>query len=122
LGFTVSPKGLTMEKEKVAAIATWPEPTLLQDIQVFLGFTGFYRRFIKNYAKVTISLTDKLKGKSQANFQLSTVELVAFKKLIWLFIHKPLLRHFDPKLFIKMETNAFIYAIKAVSTQLHKGC
>ena len=39
-----------MDPEKVAAVAKWPVPTKAPDLRSFLGFTGYYRRFIKNYS------------------------------------------------------------------------
>jgi hypothetical protein len=44
------------------AIRDWPIPRSVYDIQVFLGFTGFYRRFIKEYSKITTLLTERTKG------------------------------------------------------------
>ena len=46
LGFILSPEGLKMDPTKVAAITSWPEPRNVQDVQSFLGFCNFYRRFI----------------------------------------------------------------------------
>ena len=44
----------------IEAVKDWPEPQLVRDIQVFLGFTNFYRSFIKNFSKITASLTSML--------------------------------------------------------------
>ncbi len=46
-----------MDPIKVAGIAEWPAPTKKQELQSFLGFTNFYRKFIKNYSKVVKALT-----------------------------------------------------------------
>ncbi len=46
LGFVVLVQGIRMEEEKIEAVKTWPEPQSVRDIQVFLGFANFYRRFI----------------------------------------------------------------------------
>ena len=40
-----------MEPSKIEAIMNWPLPTNLKEIQVFLGLAGFYRKFVKDYAK-----------------------------------------------------------------------
>ena len=45
LGYILSPSGLTMAANKVQVIRDWPEPQKIKDIQSFLGFTNFYRRF-----------------------------------------------------------------------------
>ena len=46
LGYVVSSKGISMEAEKIEVVKEWPEPKLVRDIQVFLGFANFYRQFI----------------------------------------------------------------------------
>ena len=48
LGFIVSPAGLTMDPEKTKVVHDWPVPKNVKDIQSFLGFANFYRRFIAN--------------------------------------------------------------------------
>ena len=45
LGFMLSPNGLSMDPGKVSTILEWPEPHKVKDIQSFLGFANFYRRF-----------------------------------------------------------------------------
>ena len=62
LGFMVSPKGVFMEESRVQSIKDWPEPTCIRDIQVFLGFANFYRRFIREYSRVSAPLTDMTRG------------------------------------------------------------
>jgi hypothetical protein len=46
LGYIISPMGISMDPEKVNAVAEWREPTNMKGVQSFLGFTNFYRRFI----------------------------------------------------------------------------
>ena len=48
LGYCLSPAGLTMAQNQVNIIRDWPEPRKVKDIQSFLGFANFYRRFIYN--------------------------------------------------------------------------
>jgi len=57
LGYILSPSGLTMSDDKVKIILDWPEPKKVKDIQSFLGFPNFYRRFIFNYSDIVILLT-----------------------------------------------------------------
>ena len=43
LGFVLSPNGVAMEKSRVETIEDWPKPRTFRELQVFLGFTNFYR-------------------------------------------------------------------------------
>ena len=57
LGYHLSPEGLTMSLDKIQTISDWPEPRKVKDIQSFLGFANFYRRFIFNYSNIVVPLT-----------------------------------------------------------------
>ena len=50
-----------MEEERIEAVKAWPEPKSIRDIQVFLGFANFYRRFIQGFSKIAAPLTSMLK-------------------------------------------------------------
>jgi transposase InsO family protein len=121
LGYVIDPQGIRMEPSRIEAIRTWPEPRSVKDIQVFTGFAGFYRRFIRSYSKVTAPLTDLLKGGVVGRLQLGPLALEAFMKLRLLFGRAPFLRHYDPTLPIRVETDASAFAIGAVLSQLWEG-
>ena len=121
LGYVVSPKGIHMEPSRVAAIRDWPVPRSVREIQVFLGFAGFYRRFVRGYSKITAPLTELLKGKDPGWLQLDTRELEAVMKLKVMFTRAPFLRHYDPALPTRVETDASAFAIGAVLSQLWEG-
>lgn len=57
LGFCVSKDGVSVDPKKVSAVTTWPLPHDLTSTRSFLGFTGFFRRFIKDYAKISAPLS-----------------------------------------------------------------
>ena len=50
-----------MEDERIKAVRNWPEPKLVQDIQIFIGFANFYRRFIWDFSRIVAPLTSMLK-------------------------------------------------------------
>ena len=52
LGFILSPDGFSMDPEKIKAIQEWPEPRKVKEVQSFLGFANFYRRFIPKFANI----------------------------------------------------------------------
>ncbi len=62
LGFHVSKGSLQMDPGKIRAVLDWPQPTSIKQVQCFLGFSNFYRRFIRNFSSVAepfSSLTKK---------------------------------------------------------------
>ena len=50
-----------MEDEQIEAVKNWPELTSVRDIQVFIGFANFYRRFIQGFSRIAAPLTSMLK-------------------------------------------------------------
>ncbi len=60
LGFVVLAQRLRMEEEKIKAVKNWPEPQSIRDIWVFLDFTNFYKRFIRNFSRIAAPLTSML--------------------------------------------------------------
>ena len=60
LGHEISIKGLKIDKAKIEVIANLSIPKCVKDIRSFLGHTGFYRRFIKDFSKIARPLTNFL--------------------------------------------------------------
>ena len=58
----VSESGIQTDPEKLEALKSWPVPKNIQEVQSYLGFTGYYRRFMKNYARIARPLNDLLVG------------------------------------------------------------
>jgi len=52
LGVVIGPSGIEIEKEKVEGVLGWPVPKTVKDIRKFLGLANYYRRFIKEFARV----------------------------------------------------------------------
>ncbi|XP_025763376.1 uncharacterized protein LOC112847002 [Oreochromis niloticus] len=62
VGHIVSKDGIATDPEKVEVVRNWPEPTDLKTLRSFLGFCGYYRRFIANYSSIVRPLTELTKG------------------------------------------------------------
>ena len=62
LGHIVSADGVGTDQSKVEAVKTWPQPTDLKSLRSFLGFCGYYRRFLANYSAIVRPLTELTKG------------------------------------------------------------
>ena len=52
VGFMVSAEGIGMDPAKVSAITEWPRPRSVKEVQSFLGFANFYRKFIQHYSAI----------------------------------------------------------------------
>lgn len=124
LGFILTTEGVKMEPSRLSTISEWPEPTTHREIQVFLGFTNFYRRFIMGFSRIVGGLTGMLTGGTQGKFKgvpfvLTSEARTSFHNLQKAFTTAPLHRHFDPLLPIRMETDASGFAISAFLSQAH---
>ena len=117
LGFVISPDGISMEPDRVAAITDWPVPTSVHDVQIFLGFANFYRRFIDGYSRIVTPITSLLKKGQQ--FIWSSAAQSAFDDLKLRFTSAPVLKHFDPDRPIRIHTDASGFAISGIVSQLH---
>ena len=60
LGHVVSKDGLEVDKSKIDLIANLPPPKSVKDVRSFLGHAGFYRRFIKDFSKISKPLSNLL--------------------------------------------------------------
>jgi len=56
LGVVTGPKEVEMQKEKVEGVLNWPAPRNIKEVQKFLGLANYYRRFIKDFARIVAPL------------------------------------------------------------------
>ena len=61
LGHVISASGIAMDGDKVGVVAAWPQPRSARGLWGFLGLTGYYRRFIKNFGTVAAPLIQLLR-------------------------------------------------------------
>ncbi|SYW84477.1 uncharacterized protein UHO2_04416 [Ustilago hordei] len=96
LGYIIKLTGIEMDPEKVRTVKEWPMPESIHDIQRFLGFANFYRRFIAHFARIAKPLTALVKPIEQfKKFELPEEAQQAFHKLIQAFTSAGVLQHFD---------------------------
>ncbi|UTT91464.1 hypothetical protein NDA17_006076 [Ustilago hordei] len=122
LGYIIKPTGIEMDPEKVRTVKEWPMLESIHDIQRFLGFANFYRRFIAHFARIAKPLTALVKPIERfKKFELPEEAQQAFHKLIQAFTSAGVLQHFDYHLPTRLETDASDFAIAGVLKQEHEG-
>ena len=62
VGHIISKEGIEPDPEKISKVATWPRPTNADEVRQFLGFAGYYRKFIKDFSKIARPLNNLLEG------------------------------------------------------------
>ena len=143
LGHNVSAAGIRMDSRKIMAVQNFPIPNTLLLLLCFLGMTGYYRRFIKNYASIVAPLQQQLKKdldvakshekpeqqlvkhQQKRRLKISKLEWTeecdkAFKFLKQKITEDPILAHFDPTLPIILHTDACHYASGGIMSQIHQ--
>ncbi|GBG63262.1 hypothetical protein CBR_g37348 [Chara braunii] len=118
LGHEISAEGLKPDDAKVANIRDWPRPQSVTEMRSFLGMTGYYRTFVKNYSIVVAPLTDLTR--LDTPWERTDECEAAFKHLKHALTHYEVLKLPDPDKPFIVTTDASQYGIGAVLVQ-HEG-
>lgn len=115
LGLIITPDGIEMDDDKVTAIQGWEPPDNVRDLQRFLGFANFYRRFIQGYSTVCIPLNELLR--KDIHWKWGRPQQQAFRTLKDAFSTAPTLAYFDYNKEAILETDASNWASGGVLSQ-----
>lgn len=114
LGHVVSGEGIAVDFEKIKAMQDWPHPKNLKQLRGFLGLTGYYRRFIWQYAHMAAPLTQQL-GKE--SFHWTPEATIAVETLKAAMLTTPVLAIPNFSIPFVIEADALGYGLGAVLTQ-----
>ena len=116
LGHIMSMDGISMDPTKTAAISSWKTPSSVKDVQMFLGFVNYYRRFIWQFSKIVNPLTALLK--KGLTFSWSSTCQDSFEELKRHFASAPILTHFNFECPAIVECDALDFACSGVLSQV----
>ncbi|KAK3506499.1 hypothetical protein QTP70_003045 [Hemibagrus guttatus] len=105
-----------MDERKVTAVKDWPIPTSVKELQKFLGFANFYRRFIQGFSSITSPLTSLLRNKPKS-LSWTPATTQAFDTLKTVFTTAPLLVHLHSDLPFVVEVDVSTTGVGAVLSQ-----
>ncbi|CAF0842311.1 unnamed protein product [Adineta steineri] len=122
LGHIITPNGIKPDPGLVDSVKCFPQPQKVKDIQAFLGLTGYYRKFIKSYAKIAEPLLSQVRShqkskRSTTSIQWSPECTKAFETLKNALTEAPVLRapNFNEPFIIELD--ACDYGLGAILTQ-----
>jgi hypothetical protein len=117
LGFVISDHGVQVDPTKTAIIRNWKKPSTKKEVQSFLGFCNFYRRFIQAYGRISRPL-NRLTGKDESSkFELNEEQLDAFRRLKAALTSAPTLLYFQYDRETRVETDCSDLAAAGVISQ-----
>ena len=104
-----------MDPAKVKGITDWPTPRTVKQVQAFLGFCNFYRRFIKNFSDIARALFDLTR--KEVPFIWASPQETSFRTLIQAFVTAPVLALPDHSRPFRLITDASDFATGAILEQ-----
>jgi len=120
LGVVIRPKGVKIQKEKVKEVLNWPAPRNVKEVQKFLGLANYYRRFIKDFARIAALLHVLVRKEQKWKWKKEQEE--AFKRLKMVFTTELVLAIPDINREMRVEADASDYTTGGVlSTKCEDG-
>jgi hypothetical protein len=119
LGHVIFDRGIEVDKAKVETVEQLPPPADVKSMRSFLCQVGFYRRFIKEFSKITKSLTQLLQ--KDVAFDFDEKCLAAFRTLKNVLVSAPIIQPSDWSQPFEIMCDASDYAVGAVLGQRKEG-
>ena len=115
LGHVISNEGLEVDKAKIDTMRSLPPPTCVREVRSFLGHAGFYRRFIKDFSKISRPLCRLLQKEVSIEFDEDCLK--AFEKLRELLTTAPIIQPPNWSQPFELMCDASDYAVGAILGQ-----
>lgn len=96
-------EGVKPSLSKIKAVQGFPQPNTFKQLQSFLGLTGYFRKFVKDYAKIAYPLYELKEGQ---HFHFGQSQQLAFSRLKDVLSKDPVLRIYDPEAITELHTDA----------------
>jgi hypothetical protein len=119
LGHEVDSRGIRPSRSKVQALHNWATPKNLSEVRTYLGFTGYYRRFVQNYSELAKPLTELTK--KGAAFKWTSAQQAAFEEIKDQIEKLPLLYYPKPDVDFHLKVDASLFAIGGALEQEQDG-
>ena len=116
LGYIISRKGVSTDPKKTQKVSSWPLPTTKREVQQFLGFAGYYRRFVRDFASIARPLHRLTEHTSP--FVWTNDCQIAFEELRHRLCSAPILAFPDFSREFILDTDASDVGIGAVLSQV----
>ena len=116
LGHVLSSEGISQQESKLEAIRNWPALTDLKSVRAFVSLCSYYRKFVKDFAKIATPLTNLMKADGwHKPFRAEVLE--SYEKLKTALTSAPVLAYFDVNARHELYVDASGYAMGAVLQQ-----
>ena len=115
LGHIITPEGIKPNEALTTKVKDFPAPQNVTAIQSFLGLSGYYRQFIKNYAKIALPLTRLTRKNTPFEWTQECQE--AFEHLKQQLVSEPILQFPDFEQHFVFYTDASDFGLGAVLAQ-----
>ncbi|KAJ9535161.1 hypothetical protein OSB04_un001760 [Centaurea solstitialis] len=115
LGHVISERGIEVDKAKIDVIKSLPYPSSVREVRSFLGHAGFYRRFIKDFSKITRPLCELLQ--KEVDFDFNEVCKSSFDLLKDMLTSAPIIQPPNWQLPFEIMCDASNHAVGAVLGQ-----
>jgi hypothetical protein len=124
LDFRMSFEDIAMQTSRVIVVKNWSKSKSHRDVQVFIKFANFYKRFVHAFFKASAELISLLKESEKEKFRIKFVMILETKEFMKqikrIFMSASMLRHYEFDDESMMKTNVFDFVITRIFSQLAK--